>query len=362
MISEATLASALARGVITPDQLDRLRAMEDARADAGALEPPDEERLRFLTGFGDIFVTIGIVLFFSGFLMLDMAARLPGLGFWVLIAAIAWGLAEYFTRRRRMALPSIVLLLVFCCAAAKAALWAGIILGFPLESFRAVVPRGPAAMLAGGAAAVAAALHYRRFHVPATPAVGAAALVYVVVTVAMTLAPGAADAVLNWLLLAAGLVIFVLAMAIDARDPLRVTRNTDIAFWLHLLAAPLIVQTVMSGLWQGSTSDAAAAVMTLAVFLVLAVVALLVNRRAIVVSGLLYAYLAFGVLTMAPRGSSSGPMKILFFSIPNALAFLVLGGFILLLSAGWQRLRGLVLGILPAGLARFLPPLTVAAT
>jgi hypothetical protein len=31
----------------------------------------------------------------------------------ILVAAAAWGLAEFFTRKRRMALPSIVLLLAF---------------------------------------------------------------------------------------------------------------------------------------------------------------------------------------------------------------------------------------------------------
>lgn len=355
MISEATLASALAEGVLSPDQLDRLRAMEDARADAAALEPPDEEKLRFITGFGDIFVTIGILLFFSAFLMLDMSSRLPlpGVGLWALIAAMAWGLAEYFTRRRRMALPSIVLMLVFCCAVAKAAVWAGILLGFPLGSFRGVIPRGPAALLAGVAAAAAAGLHYRRFHVPATPAAGAAALVCVAIVAATTLAPGAADVFLKWLLLAAGIVIFALAMAIDARDPLRVTRDTDIAFWLHLLAAPLIVHTVVGGLWQGTDSDTWTSLATLAVFLALGLVAVLVNRRAILVAGLAYAGFAFGSL-IAASGAEGG--------LSFRLTLLVLGGFILLLSAGWQRLRGLVLGVLPVGLVRFLPPLTVSAT
>lgn len=356
MISEATLASALARGVISSEQLDRLRAMEAARADAAVLEPPDEEKLRFLTGFGDVFVTIGILLFFSAFLMLDLAGGLSmplwGLGQWTLIAAMAWGLAEYFTRRRRMALPSIVLMLVFCCAVVKAVLWAALVMGFPVESFRAVVPRGPAALLAGAAAAVAAAVHDRRFHVPATAAAGAAALIYLVVAAAMTLAPGAADVFLTWLLLAAGLVVFALAMAVDARDPLRVTRNTDVAFWLHLLAAPLIVHTVVGGLWQGTGSDTSTSLAMLAVFLALAVVAVLVNRRAILVAGLAYAGIAFGSLVTS-SGAGEG--------LSIRLTLLVLGGFILVLSAGWQRLRGLVLGVLPAGLARFLPPLTVSA-
>lgn len=357
MISEATLASALARGVISSEQLDRLRAMEEARAAAGEVEPDDEERLRFLTGFGDVFVTIGILLFFSAFLMLDLAgglsAPLWGLGQWALIAVMAWGLAEYFTRRRRMALPSIVLMLVFCCAVVKAVLWAAPVMGFPVESFRAVVPRGPAALLAAVAAALAATVHYRRFHVPATPAVGAAALVYLVVSAAMTLAPGAADVFLKWLLLAAGLVIFTLAMVVDARDPLRVTRNTDIAFWLHLLAAPLIVHTVVGGLWRGTGSGALTSLAMLAVFLALSVVAVLVNRRAILVAGLAYAGIAFGSLVTS-SGAGEG--------LSIRLTLLVLGGFILILSSGWQRLRRLILGMLPAGLVRFLPPLTVTAT
>src|SRR3546814_17618094 len=36
----------------------------------------------------------------------------PGAGA-ALVAAVSWGLAEYFTRKRRMALPSILLLLTF---------------------------------------------------------------------------------------------------------------------------------------------------------------------------------------------------------------------------------------------------------
>ena len=43
------------------------------------------------------------------------------------------------------------------------------------------------------------------------------------------------------LLLLCGLAVFALAMRFDLSDPKRQTRRTDIAFWLHMLAAPLIV-------------------------------------------------------------------------------------------------------------------------
>src|SRR5437588_323954 len=41
--------------------------------------------------------------------------------------------------------------------------------------------------------------------------------------------------------LCAGLITFALALAWDMSDPMRRTRRSDVAFWLHLLAAPAIV-------------------------------------------------------------------------------------------------------------------------
>ena len=42
-----------------------------------------------------------------------------------------------------------------------------------------------------------------------------------------------------------GLAIFATAMKFDMSDRNRVTQRTDIAFWLHLLAAPLIVHSIV---------------------------------------------------------------------------------------------------------------------
>ncbi len=67
VISERTLLAATERGVLTPDQAERLRALEVELAPVAAPPaqalPDDDERLRFITGFGDIFVTIGLALF-----------------------------------------------------------------------------------------------------------------------------------------------------------------------------------------------------------------------------------------------------------------------------------------------------------
>ena len=114
MISPDTLATAVETGVITPEQARSILTLESERAASGA-EPEDAEKLRFISGFGDMFVTLGLMLFLSaaGYFLFSSGG---GLSMWIGLGALAWLLAEYFTRVRRMALPSIVLLLLFVLA------------------------------------------------------------------------------------------------------------------------------------------------------------------------------------------------------------------------------------------------------
>jgi len=346
MISEPTLARALEDGVISPAQLARLREIE---ASASPQEPQDEEKLRLVTGFGDIFVTIGVVLFLGAFFVLTHTALLGGPTA-ALTAAAAWLLAEFFTRAKRMALPSIVLLVAFVGAVFLATIL--FFLGDHWLREPWSITNVPGVIYASLAATAAAALHYRRFRVPITIAAGAAALAGLGVSLSFLVAPEFTRAALNPLLLLCGVLIFAAAMWFDARDPSRLTRNTDIAFWLHLLAAPLIVHPLISTLWPGSEPiSAASAWLVLAIFLALGFVAVLVNRRAVLVAGLAYAGIAFGTL-----------IKDSFGDILLPLTLLVLGAFVLLLSAGWTRLRAALVSRLPERLSRLLPPLVAPAS
>ncbi len=355
MISGRALDAALARGILTADQAAGLRAVEAEVAGpaARAREPADEETLRFVTGFADIFVTIGILLFL-GALAFIMDARTGSTPMFAGLAASSWLLAEFFTGQRRMALPSIVLLIVFVVATFV----------LSLQVFTALLPPGPVlparfwfvptpapAPLAVAAilATAMAAVHYVRFHVPITIAAGAGTLCVLAVAVIASLAPASGFATFDGVLLACGIAVFALAMRFDVSDPERLTRRTDIAFWLHLLAAPLIVHTLLRGVLHGFDGrlTTAAAVGILWVFLLLGVVAVVIDRRAILVSGLVYAGVAFGSLarTLGLAGSD--------LLLPSVL--LALGAFILLVSAGWQPLRRAILRRLPASIARRLP-------
>lgn len=356
MISAETLAEATETGVITPEQAQRIRALELQRAQSGA-ESVDDEHIRFASGFGDIFVALGLTLFLSaaGYFLF---ARGGAILMWPGVAILAWALAEFFTRVRRMALPSILLLVTFVVASFGAAHIAigSLGIGETGELVSRYPWRSPWVFFgdplqnagAGVAAAMLAALHYWRFRVPITIAAGVASLAcaaLALVRAAFPAYPGA----LSFAALLVGLAIFSLAMRYDLSDPERATRRTDIAFWLHLVAAPLIVHPLVASLFGGGTAPPyGAALGILAIFLALGFVAVLIDRRALLVSGLSYAGIAFAsLLEQSGVIGSTAPATML-----------VLGAFVLLLSAGWRPLRAVILDAAPLWISSRLPRLS----
>ena len=356
-ISERALGLALERALITPDQAAALRAIE---RESAPTEPDDDEKLRFITGFADIFVSIGIVLFIGAlaFIIDTGAGSTP---MFAGVAASAWLLAEFFTGKRRMALPSIVLLVIFVAAIFVIALQIATSLLPPAHALPQrlwfLPTNNPGALAVAAIFTVAmAAMHYIRFRVPITIAAGAAALCLLALGLAAIAMPDLDATTIDVVLLVCGLAVFALAMRFDMSDPERLTRRTDIAFWLHLLAAPLIVHPLIKGFLHGLDGrlTLGAALGILWVFLILGLVAVVVDRRAILVSGLIYAGIAFGTLIQT-LGFSSARLL-----LPTVL--LALGAFILLVSAGWQPLRRALLRRLPRALARRLPHPLVAST
>ncbi|CCG40785.1 hypothetical protein [Magnetospirillum molischianum] len=343
MYTDHDLDAAVAAGAISPEAATDLRNFIARRAAAPAA---DEEHFRLLTGFNDIFVAIALLL------MLTAAGWLGGQvgssGGGLFVAILSWGLAEYFTRRRRMALPSILLLLgfvggVFLAAAGQVTstdLLVGTNMGYPLA--------GCAALAAG-----AAWLHWRRFMVPITVAAGAGAAILTVAALLLALVPPLRLHGGMPLMLAGGLVAFALAMRWDSSDRTRMTRRSDVAFWLHLAAAPLIVHPAFSmlGVIDGGSSEEVVAIIAVAVYLILALVALAVDRRALLVSALAYVFYAISALFEAAGTPGA----------TEALAALVIGSALLLLSAFWQRARRPVVSLLPESVQARLPPLAQPA-
>jgi MFS family permease len=341
MYSEQDLRDAVAAGAISEEAAVALR---NHVATVRQAPPADEESFRLVTSFNDIFVTIAAIILLVAMGGIGNAIA-PVMGS-VLAAAASWGMAEFFTLRRRMALPSIVLLLCFV----------GSVLGAGIELIGQVAPAGLderiGAVLWGAAflvAAVAAWFHWRRFHVPITVAAGAAAVVGVIVTlvVAVTI-PTFEDPekIILPLVFASGLAVFAYAMRWDMSDPTRETRRSDVAFWLHLLAAPLIAHPLFYwlGVFDGAIG-ALGSIVVLAVYVLFGVVALAVDRRALLVSALAYVLYAMGELI-----DQFGVVE-----LNVAVTALVIGSALLMLSAFWSNIRSAVLAKLPDELRARLP-------
>ncbi|PHV12905.1 hypothetical protein [Chitinimonas sp. BJB300] len=329
MYNEDDLASAIKAGVLTNDTATAFRA--HVAQQKGLPKNIHEEDFRFITGFNDIFVFIACVLLLASIAWIGAAATPPvgALG----VAAAAWGLAEFFTRKRRMALPSIVLLLAFV---------GGVFMTF------AFMPGNKDGSLASASAIAAAAawLHWLRFKVPITVAAGAIAFIGVVITLLFPTANEAAKSA-DILSVLAGVGVFILALRWDTADTLRQTRKADVAFWLHLLAAPLLVHPVLASLniFGGPTSPAQA-IMVVGLYIVIALVSLTIDRRALMVSALAYVLYTFSALL-----KQYGVVSLHF-----AITAMAIGSALLLLSAFWHPSRALILNCLPLFVRKNVPP------
>lgn len=387
MVERADLEAAAAAGVIAPDRVEPLIAFLAARG-APQAAVMGEEDLRFIRNFHDLFLAIGIVLLAGGLAGAVISVTPTGpLRESVSIAGCAasivvlWLLAEFFAGRRRMFLPSIAL----CVAMAGfvAAIFA--ILGHyaeaaigalrPHDEYQLMGIPGFAPFAAIGIALGAGAF-YARFRLPFSLGLACGALAMLPLLLAVMIAPAATtrgpDAVL---MLVGGVALFALGVWFDARDPERRTRLSDNGFWLHLAAAPMLLNGALGLVAPGglvmeyrsagvdgmnSASEGARdlvaianAVATLMIVALLGLVSVLINRRALIVSALVTTGVAIGLL-MAATGMGAGALF--------AGTLVTLGGFVLVLGASWHTIRRVLLKwVKPQGAwARIFPPETAA--
>ncbi|MEH0074132.1 hypothetical protein V6L76_05980 [Pannonibacter sp. Pt2] len=350
------LQGAVSAGVLSPPQLEALAAYLDGLRQP-SISTVDAEELRFVRGFHDIFISIGIGTLLFGLFFFLTFTRNWGLNFAGLAVAI-WVLSEIFARRMRLALPSFILSVLFLPATLLAVIFvtAEFVPGASSDAsqkFQAAMDTLPGAtlVLLTVAATAIAALHYWRFQVPVGVSVICAGAICSLLAAAHAIDENFVGDYLPWIGLAAGLSAFAAAMYFDSRDLTRRTVNSDKAFWLHFLAAPLMVHSLqtltMSGLYNTGAGELVLASVMIMLVLMLAFVALLVDRRAILVSGLGYFGVAVSMLLWNAEVSNMTGVSI---------TLLVLGSFILLLGSAWVPLRRKLLAPLTGTrLMRYVP-------
>jgi uncharacterized membrane protein YfcA len=358
MYTQNDLDDAVAAGAITAESAAALRNFMEVQRSAPAV---DEEQFRLITGFNDIFVSIAAVI---------LLVAVGWIGQWVgqisgttveadgpsfvaplAVAGTSWGLALFFTAKRRMALPSIILLLAFVGSVfATTALALTLAVGTEVLNHNTQL-QGILAAVSAAVAGAAAWLHWRTFKVPITVAAGAAAVAAIAVGLLLAALGQSAEQAKNLILgfvLLLGIGVFLFAMRWDASDPARVTRRSDVAFWLHLLAAPMIAHPIFAllGLTSGSVSVGEGLVVVL-LYVLFGLTALAIDRRALLVSALAYVLFALNELF-----KQFGAIE-----LNVALTALVIGSSLLLLSAFWHQAREAVVKPLPESLRAKLPVL-----
>lgn len=346
------IKAALNAGIISQEQADKMLGSPATNATAiPEAEIGNEEDMRFMRSFADVFIAMGLFLLSIGFFIIGQL--MGGSYMYLGGAALMFVFANHFGRKRKQNLPTLVCALSY--------LW---FVQLGMSEIMKDLPIGPDIAVAT-ITFLAMLVFYWRIRLPFCMALMAIALLFLFYTIVFSAAPELARDNLGWVFLLGGLVTITVAMNYDMRDPNRVTRFSDNAFWLHLVSAPLIINGL--GLVLGALQLFGGVpgfnmpfsipipfigqewkVMLLIGLLTL--IGLALNRRALVASSLGYAAMAIGLMVrssnVADRVSSDGGAVVEPASIV-AITLVILGIAIVFLGVGWHYARGLLLKVLP---------------
>lgn len=328
MYSNEDLNVAVEKGIFTEQSVEQFRSLIAQKKTTSDI---DEENFRLVGGFNDIFVVLACsLLLFSSVFFLKPINESLGL---ITFVALAWGLAEFFVLKRKMSLPAILLLLAFVGGT------------FYLFTSFFTGTSQTALMVATGASTIAAYCHWLRFKVPVTVAAGMIALIGLAVSSFLSNFPEQANLVYIVVALC-GIASFLLAMFWDSADTARVTRKSDVAFWLHLVSAPLIIHPVFSslGVFEGNQSIANMG-LVIVLYILMTVISLIIDRRAFMVSSLIYVVYALSAVI-----KTYGNVGYSF-----ALTGMFMGAMLLLLSAFWHPTRARIVALLPSKIRGLVP-------
>jgi hypothetical protein len=342
MIDRDDLRAATAAGVITEAQAVSLSTLAQNRLTARSDLRQIDEPFELFKGFNEIFIVVGLCILAAGWavsLRIFLAQESSNvLLVGALTAALIWGLSEYFVRRRRMVAPAIALCIFFAITAL------GTFGAHFAEPFMVAQRDFSSLPWPAICATLALLIYWARFRVPFALAVVAIGVFGIAILFA-SIARGtpatlvemfklSASGPFAWITLLVGLAVFAVAMWFDMSDPHRVTRRSANGFWLHLVAAPALVNTVAMSLLD--RDSAAANLILLAVLAFFAAVAIIIDRRSFLIAAI--GYIVTLSLTVFDPGHAATPILLL------GIAFLTLGAF-------WQPIRATLLrplaGVLP---------------
>lgn len=351
MIEHDDLRAGVSAGIVSEAQAASLASLAHSRRGAREDLAPGDEPFELFKGFNEIFIVVGLIILASGWVAVNAATmmteivnyRTQVITMAAVGAGVLWLLSEYFIRRRRMVAPAIALSILFFGNAVS-----GLAASFS-EIFMLAQEDYSSLPLPTFLATLALFVFWWRFRVPFAMAMIAIGLFAVAMLLAATSA-GTPDSIDDLFLLSAGgpfafitlalgFAVFLVAMWFDMSDPHRVTRRSANGFWLHVVAAPALVNTIALSLLDSGT--AGSNLLLMAVLAFFALVAIVIDRRSFLLAAIGYSVaLAFTVL-----GGDGAPTTVL-----------SLGIVLLILGAFWEKIRARLLRFLPFLPLDRLPP------
>lgn len=358
--SEKLTSFFIEKGVIekpanTPNSTAYFAELDENKNDERDSNSESSEMPRLIRGFHDVLITIGVVVVLSALTALTNV---------IVVLIAVWALAEFFVKKQNLAFPAFALSVAFMGGA-----W---FLSFILVDN----VMGSDLSNEGGFAAVAVmillvslliSVFYWRFRVPVTLAcliLSASTVVYffVLYIAAEILGLGAGDKAMfslfgRVLAVLSAVLLFIASMKLDSTDRLRKTRRSDVAFWLNLIIAPVLLYSLLSLVFLSSTGfndndfGATQAFIVLIFIAVMMLIGVVIDRRAFVTAGLISLGGAVFVLVKnLDLGYSS------FFST----SALIVGVIVLTIGVGWEFLRKKIVPNLPDFIQENVPPVEIA--
>lgn len=335
--TEEQMKAGIDAGIFTESAVNEFKALMNSQKN---IHQADEENFRLIASFNDIFVVIALTLLFVSIMWI-----FNKLGIWMgaLISAyLAWKLSEIFITKKRMAFPAIVLVSAFIFNIST------LILPFTKSTleFLNFQPNidTPFFITSSLAGVVAGIFHWKRFKVPITIAICCALVIgYIFAYLIATKDFKHGITIFSFV---AGVLVFICAFVWDASDTKRVGKSADVAFWLHLLAAPLLVHPIFTALGIfGKTIDMQQSMAVIIVYIVISYLSLVIDRRALMVSALGYVLYTFGLML-----KNMGAIDFSF-----AFAGLIISAGLLTISVFWHQVRKYTLKHMPDVIRRYIP-------
>lgn len=329
----------------------------------------EQEKLRLVSGYNDIFVGIACIITFVSLTTLIESKYLDQI--LVLVTAIA--LSWYFVRHQRMRFTGIVISIFVALS--------GLILGFQFFFIDTVndIPPLPADRVTDLAitipimlpfivsltiSAILSLAFWRFARVPLAHALAIFTILLAILAAVVgtqvlpSTLPDPLDAkepmpfINPWgewdtlrglpILMTCfilGCLVEAYAIWWDMRDPKRQSVATDVAFWTHIVAAPFIVQPLYWWAEDLAWSPTSEVIVGMILFMLLLAFALVINRRALLIGAMVWVLAAlFTIADMAVAGLSMGVL-------------------LLFIAAAWNKTRELIEPVLPELIQRSFPTL-----